>query len=198
VITQQVNLYLPEFRVEKDPITPALMGQVLLAVLGVMVLVSGWGLNTRWSLTNELAQMETRLTEQTRLTDQLDVQLARRSQNTELSERLALAELRLESSQQIRDFLSDTQLGNVDGFSDYIKDLSRASFDGIALTQFVFSDGGQTVEIAGDTLDSAMVPRLVNNFARGDSDLRSLRFSPRISRVEGSDVFHFELSNASE
>ena len=45
---QQINLYLPEFRIKKDPVTALLMGQVLAGVIGVMVLVAGFDLCTQW------------------------------------------------------------------------------------------------------------------------------------------------------
>ncbi len=196
---QQINLYLPEFKVKKDPLTAQLMLQVLGGVVAIMLLVSLYDIFSRWQLNRELSDLQETLIEETRKTDELDEVLARRSQNTELSDRLDRAESRLESSRQIRDFLSDTTLGNVAGFSEYFKDLSRASIDGLSITEFSFSNGGRTVRIAGEVVDSAMVPRYVENIARGQSPLRNQQFSPSITR---SDIqiqyFNFVLSNAGE
>lgn len=138
--------------------------------------------------------MRATLQQETQRTNQLDEQLARRSQNVELTQRLELAELRLESSIQIRDFLSETQLGNVDGFSEYFKDLSRAAFDGISVTEFAFANGGRQVRMSGQALDSAMVPRYVDNIEMGKSPLRLQRFSPSIRRDSSNEqIFQFEL-----
>ena len=41
-MNQQINLYLPEFRVKKDALTAVLMGQILGGVIVVMVLVSAY------------------------------------------------------------------------------------------------------------------------------------------------------------
>ncbi len=198
-MNQQINLYLPEYRIKKDPVTALLMGQILAGVLGVMVLVSAFDLFTQWRLGNQLEELQANLQVETRRTDELDEQLARRSQNTELTDRLEQAEARLEASIQIRDFLSETQLGNVNGFSEYFKDLSRAAFDGIRLSEFSFSEGGALVRMAGETVDSAMVPRYVDNIERGSSGLRTQRFSPSISRSSVTDqLFRFELVTSRE
>lgn len=39
-MNQQINLYLPEFRIKKDKLTAVLMSQVAGAVIGIMLLVS--------------------------------------------------------------------------------------------------------------------------------------------------------------
>lgn len=196
---QQINLYLEEFRVVRDSLTAILMGQILAGILIFMVLLTSYDLFTKWRLNNQLESLQATLQEETRRTDQLDEQLARRSQNTELSERLERAEANLLASEQIRDFLSQTQLGNVTGFSEFFKDLSRASFDGISLSSISFSEGGNNVQLNGQTTDSAMVPRYVDNIERGVSPLRNQRFSPMISRDAVTDrLFQFELSTYSE
>lgn len=193
-MNQQINLYLPECRIQKDPVPPLLMGQILGGVLAVMVLVTAFDLINRWRLGGQLGELRAALQEETRRTDELDEQLARRSQNTELTDQLDRAEARLEASIQIRDFLSETQLGNIEGFSEYFKDLSRAAFDGISLSEFTFSQGGDRARLVGRTVDSAMVPRYVDNIERGNSGLRQHRFSPSISRATVEEqVFDFEL-----
>ena len=171
-----------------------LMGQVIAGVIAVMVLVSAYDLFTQWRLSNQLQTLQVTLQEETRRTSELDEQLARRSQNSELTNRLERAEARLEASIQIRNFLSETQLGNVNGFSEFFKDLSRAAFDGISVSEFSFAEGGSAVRLVGQTVDSAMVPRYVDNIERGNSPLRQQRFSPAISRATAEDqLFRFEL-----
>lgn len=196
---QQINLYLDEFRVVKDPITAELMGKTLAAVLVVMLTIASWDLNEQRLLGNELAALRETLAEETRKTEELDGQLTRRSQNTELTDRLNGAEARYVAGLQIREFLSETNLGNVDGFSGYFKDLSRASIDGLSITAFQFTDGGEQATMSGQVRDSAIVPRYVQNIESGQSPLRNKTFSPSISRAEvESQIFTFELSTTSE
>ena len=196
---QQINLYLDEFKVQKDPITAEFMGKTLGAALIVMLTITGWDLYTHRQLESELAALRVTLVEETRKTDELDEQLARRSQNTDLSARLDAAEARYSAGLQIRDFLSETKLGNVEGFSEYFKDLSRASIDGLSITSFQFTDGGEQVTMSGQVLDSAIVPRYVDNIEGGESPLRNKTFSPSITRGDvESQLFSFELSTTSE
>lgn len=196
---QQINLYLDEFRVDKDPISAGLIGNTLAAVLVVMLTIASWDLNEQRLLGNELAALRETLAEETRKTEELDEQLTRRSQNTELTDRLNGAEARYAAGLQIREFLSETNLGNMDGFSGYFKDLSRASIDGLSITAFQFTDGNEQATMSGQVRDSAIVPRYVQNIESGQSPLRNKTFSPSISRAEvESKIFTFELSTTSE
>ncbi|MBT4257269.1 MAG: hypothetical protein HOD87_14500 [Gammaproteobacteria bacterium] len=142
---QQVNLYLPEFKVKKDILTVVLMMQIFGGVIGLMILVSAFQFFSSWRSGAELEDLRAVLAEETQKTNELDGILARRSQNSELTSRLDAAESRLESDRQIRNFLSETQLGNVVGFSEYFKDLSRASLDGLSISEFRLSNGGRDV-----------------------------------------------------
>jgi hypothetical protein len=199
MINQQINLYLPEFKAKKAALKARVMGQILGGTLVVMLIITAYDYVSSWRLSTELVRLQETLVEETRKTGELETVLARRSQNIELGNRLQLAESRLESNRQIRDFLSDTTLGNVVGFSEYFKDLSRAAFDGLSLTEFSFANGGDAVTLSGQVRDSSMVPRYVNNIASGRSNLRTKHFSPLISRSEIEDqFFSFVLSSTGE
>ncbi|MBT3531747.1 MAG: hypothetical protein HOF74_00645 [Gammaproteobacteria bacterium] len=192
---QQVNLYLPEFKVKKDILTVVLMMQIFGGVIGLMILVSAFQFFSSWRSGAELEDLRAVLAEETQKTNELDGILARRSQNSELTSRLDAAESRLESDRQIRNFLSETQLGNVVGFSEYFKDLSRASLDGLSISEFRLSNGGRDVEVTGQVLDSALVPRFVGNLESGISSIKDKHFSPSITRTDVEEqYFTFQLS----
>jgi hypothetical protein len=198
-MNQQINLYLSEFRTQKDPLTALVMGQILGSILVVMLLVTSYDAFTQWSLGRDLVGFNETLQEETQKTSELDEVLARRSQNNILTDRLDQAEAQLQSSRQIRSFLGRTKLGNVVGFSEYFKDISRASISGLSVTEFAFLNGGEQVRLAGNVLDSVMVPRFVSRLENSNSSIRDLLFSPSISR-SGADnqFFEFELSTSNE
>ncbi|MFT4886932.1 MAG: hypothetical protein ACJA2D_000945 [Pseudohongiellaceae bacterium] len=193
---QQVNLYLTEFRVEKDKLTPLLMGQILGGIVLTMIVVAALDVFTRWQLEGELTQVRQVLVAETTKTNDIDAQLASRSQNSDLVARLANDEAVLNDLERIAEFLSETKLGNVTGFSEYFKDISRAMIPGLAVSGFEFSEGGEGILISGKVADSALVPLYVNNVKQGSSPLRSSRFSPRISR--DGQLYSFVLSNRYE
>ena len=198
-MNQQIKLYLPEFVVQKDPFTAVLMGQILAAAVVLMALVSAWDLVGRWRLGSELEALQATLAEETRKTAALEAQVAQRSQDLRLLAQLEVAEARYASALQIRDFLSDTKLGNMDGFSEYFKDLSRAAVEGLSLSEFEFSEGGEQISMAGQVLNSAIVPRYVNSLENGQSSMRAKTFSPSIVRSDADALlFDFELSTTHE
>lgn len=198
-MSQQINLYLSEFRVKKDLLTAVVMGQILGAIVAVMVLVTVFEMYSEWSLNGELASLRATLADETRKTSELDQVLARRSQNSVLTDRLDQVEAQLDSSRQIRSFLSQTKLGNVVGFSEHFKDISRASVNGLSVTEFAFEKGGEKVRLAGNALDSVLVPLYVSRLEGSNSSIRDLLFSPRISKSGAdSQFFEFELSTANE
>ncbi len=198
-MNQQINLYLSEFRVKKDPLTALVMGQILGSIVAVMVLVTSFDIYTEWSRGSELAILRVVLQEETTKTSELDEVLARRSQNTVLTDRLDQSEAQLESSRQISSFLSQTKLGNIVGFSEHFKDISRATISGLSVSEFSFEDGGEQVKLAGNVLESSMVPRYVSRLEDSNSSIRDLLFSPRIYRSDaGSSFFEFELSTSNE
>lgn len=198
-MSQQINLYLSEFRVKKDLLTTVVTGQILGAIVAAMVLVTLFEMYIEWNLNGELASLSATLQEETRKTNELDQVLARRSQNSLLTDRLDQAEAQLDSSRQIRIFLSQTKLGNVVGFSEHFKDISRASINGLSVTEFAFENGGEKVRLAGNALDSVMVPHYVSRLEGSNSSIRDLLFSPRISKSgAGGQFFEFELSTVNE
>lgn len=193
---QQINLYLPEFKVKKDAFTAVVMAQVLGAVIVVMALISSYDFFTRWQLGRELVELQATLQEETARTNELDGQLAGRSQDAELAELLESAEVRLDSDRQVRDFLSETKLGNEVGFSEYFKDLSRASFEGLSLTEFSITSGGDRLNLIGQVVESAMVPRYVRNLEQSNSPIRNQHFGTTIALAD--QYYSFALSTSNE
>lgn len=193
---QQVNLFLAEFRTKKDPLTALLMVQMVGGLVAVMILASAYLGFTQWRLNSQVTDLRATLAEETAKTNEIEGLLARRSENRELDLRLEAAEARLGSSQSIRDFLSESKLGNIVGFSEYFKDLSRASIDGLSISSFNLADGGDSVSLSGQVLESAMVPRYVANIESSTSALRGQNFSPSITRCDiDTQCFTFELSS---
>jgi len=195
-MNQQINLYLHEFRIEKDKFTLNRMALMLGGLTVVLVLVTIFNFYTQLSLNGELSDLEALLIEETRKTRDLDELLARRSGNTTLADRLARAEDELDSRRQIASFLNTTKLGNVVGFSEFFKDISRASVEGLSISSFTFAQGGESVEITGQVVDAGRVPQFVTNLPLGQSPLRYMRFNTSASRVEtGGQTLSFRLTS---
>lgn len=192
---QQVNLYLPEFRLKRDKLTVVLMLQILGAALGLVVLLSAVAFFRNYRVQSQLESLRAELAVETQRTSEIDAILARRSQDRELTERLEIAESSLDSSRQIRDFFKARSGGNIDGFSEYLKDLSRAAVEGLWITEFALGSGGSNVTLKGFTIDSSLVPRFVARLEQGKSPLTRRQFSfSTVKSPDAEQLYAFELS----
>ena len=71
--------------------------------------------------------------------------------------------------------------------------------EGLSLSEFEFSEGGEQISMAGQVLNSAIVPRYVNSLENGQSSMRAKTFSPSIVRSDADALlFDFELSTTHE
>lgn len=190
---QQINLYQDEFRTPKDPISAALIGQIIAGSLAVVIAVAavtgliGWrAAVAAQGVKGEVAA----LTDQSR---SLAAELRARDQGAFFAESVQHAERQLASSETIRAFLGQLQRQENESFSIIFKDLARTTVSGLRLTVFEFSAGGEVVGLTGEALSSDLVPRFVKGLEQSESGLSERVFSSRILQNE-SEVYRFELS----
>ncbi len=199
---QQINLYLPEFRPSRNYITGRGVLQTATVLVVGMLVLAGFSTLQNRRLTDELQSAQQQLAAQTVVTNELQQNLARRSSDPALVQELTDREQRLAESREMLDFLRTTNLGNISGFSEYVKDLSRASFDGLWLTEFNLLNGGENVRLKGIAQQSAMVPDFIGRLSNGRSPLRQRDFSrflgnrintTPVEGMENVELYQFEL-----
>ena len=199
---QQINLYLPEFQPNREYVSAIRVLQLAALVILVMAVMSASNFLKTRSLTADIQVAQEQLAAQTVITNQLQQDLALRASDPALVEELSDREQRLAESREILEFLRSTNLGNIRGFSEYVKDVSRASFDGLWLTQFNFLNGGQDVYLKGIAQQSAMVPDYISRLGSGKSPLTERDFSrflgnlintTPIEGLERTRLYQFEL-----
>lgn len=200
VAAQQINLYLPELRPNREWLTATRLVKTVAAAVVVMILLSSWNYWQRSALQQELVAMQAELAAQTARTEQIERDAASRSSNEALLRDIETREIRLAQSQELLDFLRNTTLGNSTGYSEYVKDLSRASFDGIWLTEFRIAGGSDSVFLRGNALQTAMVPDYVGRLSGSQSSLQGRLFNRlQSNRVEipaiegGGELYEFVL-----
>lgn len=201
-MTQQINLYLPEFRPRRDYISGLRVLQGAVVLLVVLVVLAVFNTVRQGDLQSELQLAQERLAAQTGITEELQQNLARRGSDPALVQELSEREDQLAQSREMLDFLRGTNLGNITGFSEFMKDLSRASFDGLWLTEFDLLQGGQHVRLQGIAQQSAMVPDFIGRLSNGRSPLRQRDFTrfqgnrintAPLEGLEKEDLYQFEL-----
>ena len=201
-MTQQINLYLNEFRPSREYISGKGVLQAALVLLMVLVAVALINTTRSHTLGEELRVAQEQLTTQTDITNELQQSLARRGSDPALVQELSAREEQLAESQEMLEFLRGSNLGNISGFSEYMKDLSRASFDGIWLTEFSVLNGGEQIRLQGIAQQSAMVPDFISRLANGRSALRQQNFTKFLGNrinttplegLEKQELYEFEL-----
>ncbi|MDT8427882.1 MAG: PilN domain-containing protein [Pseudomonadales bacterium] len=174
---QQVNLYLPEFQPRNDWMTAQRLLLLLAGVAVLSALLASIDYGRRYLLQQELTESSAALTEQTRITEQIERSLAGRATDPRLLEEIATREANLAQLQSTLEILSTLSLGNLNGFSEHLKNLSQASMEGLWLTDIEIMDGGSTATLQGFAEDSAMVSSFVERLSAGWTRSQGWRFN---------------------
>ena len=185
---QQINLYQEEFKKPHDPVSAQLFLQVVAAAAGLLLAAVATLELLDWRAAQSRERVQDELAAQTQLSSKLAAELAQRNRQASLAESVEEAEALLSSSRVIREFLSAMQRENLQGYSSHMKDLARASQAGLRLTGFELSEGGASISIRDEALDSATVPRYVMQLKHSTSSLSSKRFSSKIERSEDAQA----------
>lgn len=185
--SQQVNLYLPEYRPRRDWLTAGRFMALMLCVVALVAALSGVDYLRRYLLQQEQADTQRVLTAQTRVTEQLERDLASMATDASL---LAEVKTRQDSLAQLEGTLATLQnlgQGNITGFSEYLKNMSQASFEGMWLTRISITEAGAKARLEGRAQEGAMVPRFVDRLSSGWSEAEGWSFTRISSSLGGAN-----------
>ncbi|HTF98472.1 MAG TPA: MSHA biogenesis protein MshI [Cellvibrio sp.] len=190
---QQINLYLPEFQPNREPLRSIHMlwgAAAFIVILVVMSLVSAQQNRTR---IEEVALSRVQL-------DQLKAQVAQleaqrpKSNLAELDAESLKLKQELVRREQIFNVIANKDLGNNSGFSSYLQALGRQSLDTLSLEAFSLTAGGNYVELAGKSNSVDQVPlyiqRLRTEVAFTQSAFGVLNAEPQ----KEAGVFEFSVT----
>lgn len=184
---QQVNLYLPELRSRRDWLRASSLGMGVGAVMLVLVIIAAWSAWQRGSAARQLEELQALLQAQTELAEQVERDAAGRATDQELVAEMNDREQRLTQSRDLYEFMRGTELGNLSGYSEHLKDLSRASFAGLWLTEIRIEGDAEQVYLGGSAEQAAMLPDFVSRLGQGRSEISQKRFSRlQSTRVAGA------------
>lgn len=165
VITQQVNLFQPIFRKERKLLSFQVLWQGCAAVLVVLMMMYGWGMQQTLRLKSELAQQEK---QQQAFTQQLvDVSAKLAGMKTDTAPQLVLANLERElvARQKVVDALTRVRDTYTQGVSTYLESFSRQMPKGVWLTGFTVQAGGEGLIIRGSSLKPELVPTFLDRLS---------------------------------
>lgn len=196
--TQQINLYVAELRPQRDVITLPRLGVAVVLLAVTIAAACGWQMWRQDKVEAELATLEERLHTQTQRTDALEREVESRVADAVLVRQALSEEEQLSRMQQLLTFMEQLNLANTNGYSEHMKDLSRASFPGVWVTEFVVEGDADRVSLQGFVTSPAMLPEFVGRLGQGRSALGSKSFQRLVtSRTDDSSEYHsFELESS--
>ncbi len=170
-IRQEINLYTQEFRAFEQPLSSRFMWRGAIGVFVVLLIVEGL-VALHWQAT------EKELVIQQQRQQDVATSLAKAKQNQPasngeiLQKEIADTRAKIAKREQLQTIIGGQQLGNFQGFSNYLQAIARQISQGMSLTQVRILQAGSYVELGGWTRQADAVPsylsrlRTENSFAK--------------------------------
>jgi hypothetical protein len=195
---QQINLYLPEFRPNREPLRSVHMLWAAVGIIVLLVLFSLYSTYRNSQLRHQVAAEQNAVQE---AQAQLLKLSAQQPQNMRAQLEVEIQQLQSgrDRRQQILAVISSQNLGNDTGFSAQLQTLARQSLDTLALEKFSLQQGGNYVELSGTTRTADQVPLYLQRL-RSEQSFAPVRFGVmRIERGENSAApLVFQLAKAED
>ncbi len=156
---QQINLYQPIFRKQRQVFSAATMAQALAVVAVALLALYGYGLAKVHGLENEVLHLEGREKALATQLMRIDPALSD-GRRAELDAELARLNATLLDQQRLIEVLREQPLGN-SGFSAYLGALARRRTPEVWLTSITLNGGTGAIELAGRSLRPSLVPELL-------------------------------------
>ncbi|OGA26150.1 MAG: hypothetical protein A3I02_07460 [Betaproteobacteria bacterium RIFCSPLOWO2_02_FULL_67_26] len=164
-MSQNINLFNPAFRKQRRVLTLGTVVQLLGITLAAL---SGYHY-TLWQqvngLTEELRSADGLLKAQRGYVDKLKGKSATAKPDAQLESDIARLEAELKLARDSMDALKGGGFGNQQGFAEYLRAFSRQSVNGLWLTGFTITGGGE-LEIRGRVLSPDLVPSYIQRLNR--------------------------------
>ncbi len=194
-MTQQINLYLDEFRRRTDPLDAKHIGIGVIILLAILAAVSA-------GLVWQAREVEARVAELERERDTAQAELNRRqgrlqSLQAEQDDDEELRRLRAElaAKQRLVDYLESERFGTRGGFSNYLEALARNRVEDLWLQRVELRAGGNRLRVAGHALEPRTVPAFLTGLADQESFSGYSFRTMRIDRTEEGDRLDFLLAS---
>jgi len=164
-MSQNINLFNPAFRKQRRVLTLGTVVQLLGITLAAL---SGYHY-TLWQqvngLTEELRSADGLLKAQRGYVDKLKGKSATAKPDAQLESDITRLEAELKLARDSMDALKGGGFGNQQGFAEYLRAFSRQSVNGLWLTGFTITGGGE-LEIRGRVLSPDLVPSYIQRLNR--------------------------------
>lgn len=181
-MSQQINLFNPRFRRQKNYFSTAVLASALGGLLVVMALASMLVNRQTAALEAEAALAKADLTAREARKTSVTAAFVPRRKSETLEQEVAQAGLQVRNLQQVAGLLEQGQPADKPGYSAYFEALARKRVDGLWLTGVTIQGGGDAIGLQGRALKAALLPGYLNGLA-SEAVLRGKSFG-RLEMVE--------------
>jgi Tfp pilus assembly protein PilN len=193
-VYQQINLYQPIFRRQRQIFSALTMAQAVGVFVTALLTIYGYGLWQVRGLEAEALQLEGR-------EKAYSAQLARLDPSSSIERRrevereLERLNTTLIEQQKLIDVLKEQPLGSTEGFSSYLDALARQHERGLWLTEIKINGASNAIELVGHSLAAERVPAYLLKLGEEEA-LAGQRFDDfEIERKSDSDEVSFRVSS---
>jgi hypothetical protein len=193
-IYQQVNLYQPIFRRQRQIFSAVTMLQSVAVVLVALMTIYFYGLWQVGLLEEQVLELEGR-------ERAYSAQLARLDPGTNVNRRrevereLERLNSTLLAQQRLIDILRNQPLGSTTGFSAQLAALGRRHGQGLWLTELRINGSTNSIELVGRTTDPGMIPAYLLRLGEEEALSGKLFDQFEIERSDSSSELAFRVSS---
>jgi hypothetical protein len=157
-MSQQINLFNPEFQQQKKVFTATAMA----ASLGALVLgLAALGVAAKLRVASLQVQADQGVAQLDKTRKRLagvNAEFTPRQQDAKLAEELSQSQGELLDLKEVAGVIERGELGNTQGYAEYFRALARQSVDGLWLTGVSIAGAGRDIGVRGRAMDPALVP----------------------------------------
>ena len=165
-MSQQINLFNPIFLKQKKHFSAVTMAQGLGLILVGSLLLAGYLTYRTNVLKSEASSFASQLSAADAQLKQINDLVKSRQKNTALEQGIKKTETELAQLEQVFGTLSQGDIGNTKGYSEYFKAFARQVVPGVWLTGLTIQGAGSEMGIRGRTIAADLVPDYFNRLKR--------------------------------
>ena len=194
IVYQQVNLYQPIFRRQRQVFSALTMLQASAVVALALLAIYVYGLWQISGLEAEAVQLEGREKTYTAQLARLDP-TSSQQRRQDVEQQLAELNARLVEQQRLIEILRTQPLGGTAGFSSHLTALARRHKPGLWLTELRIQGASRSLDLIGKTLRPELVPEYLLDLGKEEA-LAGQKFDVlEIERSEDGAEVSFRVSS---
>lgn len=195
-MSQQINLYNPQFEYQRQILTATSMAAIMGLVAAGLVALTALAEVRTARVQAEATAAAGRLESLQKRQAAVNLEFAPRALDADTAAALRQAELEHGALRHVNEMIDGGELGDTRGYAETFRALARQSVDGLWLTGVGVGSAGADIAVRGRTLDPALVPgylaRLRNEPALQGKAIGSVQIAQaqpvKVRNAEGKDV----------